>query len=106
MAKKMSEHPYVRSSTVWNAVGGGFSNPGKSRVVKVGNYKVLLSRAQHLDRYGNPVHTASVIRKDGSIGGTYRANGSAALIVSRALAKEGIETKYFRRKITARKTDG
>lgn len=97
-AKKLVKSPYIRSTTISDAVRGGVSNPGESRVINVGKHKVLLTRSQHLDRYGNPIHTASVIRKDGSIGGTYRASGSAALTVSKALAKEGIETKYVRRK--------
>lgn len=94
--KSADKKPYVYSSTIWKAVGGGFSNPGERRIVHVGKYKVMLSRAQRLDQYGNPVHTASVIRKDGTVGGTYRSNGSASLTVSRALEKEGVETKRKR----------
>ncbi|MGN1052012.1 MAG: hypothetical protein ACI4SH_01320 [Candidatus Scatosoma sp.] len=96
MVKKNSaKHtPYVKRSTIWKSVGGGFSNPGESKVCKVGSHRVLLSRAERLDTYGNPVHTATVINKDGSLGGSYRSNGPAALTVSRALRKNGIDTRY------------
>lgn len=92
--KKTQNRPYVKRSTIWNSVGGGFSNAGEAKVCKVGKHKVLLTRANRLDRYGNPVHTATVINKDGSMGKSYRGNGSATLIVSKALKKNGIDTKY------------
>ena len=85
MAKKEKRKPFVYYTTIWKNIGGGLSNPGESKVCKVGKYKLLLSRAQRLDYYGNPVHTASVISKDGSICGTYRGNGSASLIAEEAL---------------------
>ena len=90
--------PYVRSSTVWNSVGGGFSNPGESKIFQVGKYKVLVSRAERLDRFGNPVHSATLINKDGSLGKSYKSNGSANFVVSKALKLNGVETKYPRRK--------
>ena len=86
--------PYVNYSTIWNSVGGGFSNAGESKVCKVGKYKVLVSRGERLDRYGNPVHTATLINKDGSLGESYRSSGSASLVVSRALKRNGIDTKH------------
>lgn len=85
--------PHVKYSTIWKAVGGGFSNPGESKVCKVGNHKVLVSRAEKLDRYGNPIHTATVIKKDGSLGASHKSTGSATMVVSQALWKNGIETK-------------
>ena len=84
---------FVKRKTIWNAVGGGFSNPGQSKVFRIGKHKVLVTRSAKLDRYGNPVHTATYIRKDGSLGASYRSNGSATLTVSRALKKMGIDTK-------------
>ena len=92
--KTAKQAPYVNSSTIWKSVGGGFSNPGESKVCKVGKYKVLVSRGDRLDRYGNPVHTATLINKDGSLGASYKSNGSASLVVLRALKRNGIDTKY------------
>lgn len=97
VTKSNKTTPYVNSSTIWKSVGGGFSNPGESKVCKVGKYKVLVSRGDRLDRYGNPVHTATLINKDGSLGASYRSNGSASLVVSRALRRNGIDTKYSNR---------
>lgn len=37
--------PFVYRDTIWNSVGGGFSNPGETRIVKIGKHKVLVSRA-------------------------------------------------------------
>ena len=94
VTKSNKTTPYVNSSTIWKSVSGGFSNPGESKVCKVGKYKVLVSRGDRLDRYGNPVHTATLFNKDGSLGESYRSNGSASLVVSRALKRNGIDTKY------------
>lgn len=90
--------PYVRYSTIWKNVGGGFSNPGEQKLLNVGKHKVVLSRSEKLDRYGNPVHTAFVVNKDGSTGKPYRSNGSASLVVSKALKNVGVSTKYNRSK--------
>lgn len=92
MGKKKSS--YVHYSTIWKSVGGGFSNPGESRVCKVGKHKVLVTRSQRLNKYGNPVYTANVINKNGAVSSTYRGSGSATLIVSNALKKSGVSTKY------------
>ena len=91
--KRKKTKDFVYDTTVWNAAGGGFSNPGQSKVLRVGKHKVLLTRSQRLDYYGNPVHTATVSRPDGSFGPAFRSNGSASLTVSRALQRAGIETK-------------
>lgn len=99
MAKNAKRKPYVYYTTIWKSVGGGLSNPGESKVCKVGKHKLLLSRAQRLDYYGNPVHTASVIYKDGSIGGTYRGNGSASLIAEKALQRSGVGVKRKKRNV-------
>ena len=93
-SKHSTKRPYVKESTIWNSVGSGFSSPGQSKIFKVGSHKVLLSRAERLDRYGNPVHTATVINKDGSLGASYRSNGNATYIVSNALRRNGIDTKF------------
>lgn len=90
--------PFVKSDTIWKSVGGGFSNSGEKKVCKVGKYSVLVERAERLDRYGNPVHTATVINKDGTMGKSARTNGNATLAVSQALKKCGVETKYPRYK--------
>lgn len=92
MAKK--EKQYVRYSTIWNAVGSGLNNPGESKICKIGKHKVLLTRSDKLDRNGNPVHTASVLKRGGNLGGTHKSNGSATNVVSQALKNEGIATKY------------
>ena len=97
MAFKKVKKPYVFRSTIWNSVGGGFSNPNESKVCKVGKHKVLLTRANKLDRYGNPVHSATLIKKYGSLGKSYKSNGSATYVVSKALKINGIETKYSKR---------
>lgn len=91
--KSTNSAPYVRYSTIWNSVGGGFSNPGESRVCKVGRHKVLVTRSPYLNKYGNPVHTATIINRDGSLGESYRGTGSATYIVENALKKNGIRTK-------------
>lgn len=98
MAKKVQKKPYVRYSTIWKSVGGGFSNPGQSKLVKVGKYRVLLERKKRLDSYGNPVHTAYVVDRNGGVSGSYTSNGSAANVVSNALKRSGVETKYSRYK--------
>ena len=90
---KYTKKPYVHRQTIWKSVGGGFSNPGESKICKVGRHKVLVSRADRLDRYGNPIHTATLINKDGSLGKSYKSNGSATLTVSKALLLNGIDTK-------------
>lgn len=69
------------------------SNPNESKVCKVGKYNVLLTRANKLDRYGNPVHTATVLNKNGVPCKSYRSNGSATYVVSTALKLNGVETK-------------
>lgn len=93
MAKNAKRKPFVYYTTIWKSVGGGLSNPGESKVCKVGKHKLLLSRAQRLDYYGNPVHTASVIYKNGSVGATCRSNGSATFTVEKALQRSGIDVK-------------
>ncbi len=92
MAKKQSK-PYVYYDTIWKGVGGGLSNPGESRICKVGKHTVLLSRANKLDRYGNPIHTASLIKGGRTVGYSAKSNGSATLVVSNMLSKNGIDTK-------------
>ena len=89
---------YVKYKTIWNSVGGGFSNPNESKVCKVGRHKVLVTRSDKLNRNGNPVHTATYINKDGSLGKSHRSDGSATLVVSRALKKNGIDTRYSKRR--------
>ena len=91
--KSTNSAPNVRHSTIWNRVGGGFSNPGESRVCKVGRHKVLITRSPYLNKYGTPVHTATLINRDGSLGESYRDTGSATYIVENALKKNGIRTK-------------
>ena len=95
---KKSKKPFVRYSTIWNAVGGGLSYSNESRICRVGKHKVLLNRSKYLNKYGNPVHTATVINNDGSVGSSYRGSGSATLIVGKALNKNGIAVKYNRKK--------
>lgn len=90
----MKNKPYVYKDTIWSKVGGGFSNPGESKIVNIGKHKVLVSRADRLDRYGNPVHSATYVNKDGSLGKSARSNGNATLVVSDCLKKNGINVKY------------
>ena len=94
--KTKVKKPYVNYSTIWNSVGGGFSNPGESKICKVGKYKVLVSRAERLDYYGNPVHSAVLINKDGTLGKSSKSNGAATNAVMRCFEKNGIDTKYHR----------
>ena len=56
MAKQKKAKSFVYYDTIWKGVGGGLSNPGESRLCKVGKHKVLLTRSERLNRYGNPVH--------------------------------------------------
>jgi hypothetical protein len=94
MAKTKKQKPYVRRSTIWKAVAGEFSNPGQGKLCRIGRHKVLVTRSERLNKYGNPVHTATVVKPDGSFGASHRSAGSATLIVSRALEKNGVATKY------------
>ena len=94
MARKNKK--FVHRSTVWNNVGGGLSSPGASKLCKVRGHKVLISRSRRLNKYGNPVHTVSVLSDSGNVRATTRGSGSATLIASRALKKVGIDTKYRR----------
>ena len=91
---KRTKKPFVKRDTIWNAVGGGFSNPNESKICKVGRHKVLLTRAGMLNKYGNPIHTATLIKPDETLGKSYRSSGSATFIVSEALKRNGISTKY------------
>ena len=100
--KKKSRKPFVHYSTIWKNVGGGLSYPNESKICKVGNRKILLTRASKLDRYGNPVHTATLINKDGTTGMSYRTNGSATLCVSNLLKKYGVETKHRSYKVSTK----
>ena len=79
------------SKSVWK--GGGY-NPGESRVCKVGKHKVILTRAERLDRFGNPVYIGTVLKKDGSSGKPYKTNSSPTGAAIGALHGEGVLTKY------------
>lgn len=74
------------------------SSPGESRLYKVGKYKVLLTRGERLDYYGNPVHTASLVKDGRTVGYSAKTNGTATLTVSEMLKKNGIETKHHKRR--------
>ena len=92
--QKKKRKPFMFYSTIWNSVGGGLSNPGQTKVCNVGKHKVILSRAEKLNSYGNPVHTATYVNKDGSMGVSVRGTGSATNLVSNLLKKKGIDTKH------------
>lgn len=100
MAKKVAKKkatkprkPYVQRATVWKAVGGGLNYPGEKKVCKVGRHKVLVERHERLDYYGNPVHTVSVLNRDGTVKAHYTSNGGADFTAEGALKRAGIETK-------------
>lgn len=90
MAKK---EKYVRYQTITNATKGGLPSSGQSKVLRVGSNKVLLSRAEKLDKYGNPVYTASLIKNNGNVESSSKVVGNAELAIERALNKGGIDTK-------------
>lgn len=92
MARKKARKQFVYRDTIWNSVGGGFGS-ARTELKKVGKHKVLLTRKPRLDYYGNPVHIATYIKKNGDYGKSYQSSGSATMVVSRALKKNGIETK-------------
>lgn len=94
MKKRKVRKPFVYRSTIWNSVGGGLNYSGQSKLCKVGKHKVLLTRGKYLNKYGNPVHTATYIHKGGVPGKTTRGTGSATLVVSRLLRKQGVDVKY------------
>lgn len=102
MANKKRK-PYVYYDTIWKSVGGGLGDPGESRICKVGKHTVLLSRAEKLDRYGNPIHTASLIKGGRTVGYSTKSSGSATMVVSNMLAKNGIGTKRYEYKRGKRK---
>ena len=93
-SNKKAQTPYVNYQTLWKGVGGGLSNPGESRVCKVGKHRILVSSSQRLNYYGNPVHTVSVIRPDGTVGRAYRTSGSATTACEQALKSEGIQVRH------------
>ena len=93
-SNKKAQTPYVNYQTLWKGVGGGLSNPGESRVCKVGKHRILVSRSQRLNYYGNPVHTVSVIHPDGTTGRAYRTSGSATTACEQALKSEGIQVRH------------
>ena len=97
MAKKKTSKPYVYYDTIWKGVGGGLSNPGESRLCSIGKHKVLLTRGDRLDRYGNPVHTASLVRGGRTVGYSAKSSGSATMVVSKMLEKNGVETKRHKK---------
>ena len=97
MARKNNSKPYVYYDTSWKGVGGGLTNPGESCLCKVGKHKVLLTRGDKLDRYGNPVHTASLVRGGRTVGYSAKSSGSATMVVSKMLAKNGIDTKRHKK---------
>ena len=103
MAKQKKAKSFVYYDTIWKGVGGGLSNPGESRLCKVGKHKVLLTRSEsltrseRLNRYGNPVHTASLVRGGRTVGYSAKSSGSATWVVSKMLAKNGIETKRHKK---------
>lgn len=94
--KKKNTGSYVQRSTVWKAVGGGFSNPGASKIIKVGNHKILLERSEKLNMYGNPVHKATYVDKDGTLGKSYRSTGSATDVVCETLRRNNVAIKHRR----------
>ena len=84
--------------TVWDALGtGSFNAPDEARLVQVGEYRLFIIREKHLDRYGNPVHAASLANKDGTCGRWYRSNGGADNTVILCLEENGIIVKYHKR---------
>lgn len=91
---KSKKKPFVKYSTIWKGVGGGLSNPGQSKVCRVGNRKVLLTRSVYLNRYGNPVHTACLIKKGQTVGKQYKSTGSASYVVSKMLQKNGFDVRH------------
>lgn len=91
--KDNKKKSFVYSATIRKNVRE-LNNPGESKICKVGKHKVLLTRSNKLDSYGNPVHTAAYINKDGTTGVSYRTNGSAAYAVIRMLKKKNIDVKH------------
>ena len=87
MAKQKKAKSFVYYDTIWKGVGGGLSNPGESRLCKVGKHKVLLTRSERLNRYGNPVHTASLVRGGRTVGYSAKSSGSATMVGTRKTAR-------------------
>lgn len=88
---------FVYNTTISKNVPGALSNPGESKLLKVGSHKVLLSRKERLDKYGNPVHMASVISKNGVSSKPYKSNGGGRHAVAGALRTANISVKYRNR---------
>ena len=93
-APKQEKQPYVQYSTISKSVGSKSFSPGEIKVCSVGKHKVVVQRHERLDRYGNPVHTAAVVKKGGSLAPSHTGNGSVSTTVSRALGKSGVKTKW------------
>lgn len=91
--KQKARKPFVYYDTIRNQTRGGLTSPGEQKRMRIGKYKVSVERAQRLDRYGNPVHTASVYDDYGRLMSSYRSNGPVEHTVSGALRRIGVETK-------------
>lgn len=87
------KRPFVWYKTVWNSVRGKLKHPGESKVCRVGNHKVLLSKSSTQNSVGNCTHTASVIDKNGKILSTYKTDGGAHVATSGALKLAGIDVR-------------
>lgn len=92
-ATKPKRRPFVWYKTLWNSVSGVANKPGESATVKVGKHKVKLQRSKNPNKYGKPVHTATVYNNDGTIASTHTSDGGQANVTTTALYKAGIDVK-------------
>ena len=92
--KKAPRKPYVQYLTLSKAVGGGLLYPCEKKLSKVGKHQVLVERGQYLNKYGNPIHTVSILTRNGTVAASCKGVGDPALLTSKALKKMGIDTKY------------
>lgn len=99
----MAKTSYVRDTTIRKNVPTTLNNPGETQICRVGSRRLLLTRGDRLDRYGNPVYTATLMHGNGQLGKSHRSNGSAHYAVTGALKKNGIDVKYQKPTKTAPK---
>ena len=95
--KKQTQQSYVQYSTISDSVGSKTFKPGELKVCNVGKHKVIVQKHDRLDRNGKPIHTAAVLKSDGSLHPSHTGN-SINTTVSRALGKSGVKTKWNKTK--------
>ena len=89
---------YVYQSTIKKNVPYSINNPGETIRVKVGAHRLKVTRADRLDRYGNPVYTATVLGRSAPRNASYKTNGHVQHAVQGALWASGVLVRFPKKK--------